>query len=55
MTVQNNLRPTTFPPMQRERPTPTSEGAAKPEGLPPEPTSPALPGGLIGNNVNTTA
>lgn len=55
MTVQNTLHPTTFPPMQRERPTPAPESSAKPEGLPAEPTSPALPGGLIGNNVNTTA
>lgn len=54
MTVTNNLRPTTFPPAQRERPAPTPDSTAKPE-TPAEPAAPSLPGGLIGNHVNTTA
>ncbi|MEW6343581.1 MAG: hypothetical protein RXR20_21420 [Paraburkholderia sp.] len=55
MTVTNNLRPTTFPPVQRERPAPTPDSTAKPETLPSDPPAPSLPGGLIGNHVNTTA
>jgi hypothetical protein len=55
MTVQNNLRSTTFPPVQRERPTSTPESTAKPESQPDEPAAPALPSGLVGNHVNTTA
>jgi hypothetical protein len=54
MTVMNNLRPTTFPPVQRERPAGTSELPARPE-LPAEPAMPAQPGPLVGNHVNTTA
>jgi hypothetical protein len=56
MTVTNNLRPTTFPPVQRERPSPTPDSTAKPaETLPGEPAAPVSPGGLVGNHVNTTA
>jgi hypothetical protein len=55
MTVQNNLRPTTFPPVQRQRPSGTPETTARPEAQPAESAQPALPGGLVGNHVNTTA
>jgi hypothetical protein len=64
MTVTNNLRPTTFPPVQRERPSPTPDSTAKPaetlpgepaETLPGEPAAPVSPGGLVGKHVNTTA
>jgi hypothetical protein len=55
MTVTNNLRPTTFPPVQRERPSPTPDNTAKPDALPSEPATPVSPGGLVGNHVNTTA
>lgn len=55
MTVQNNLRPTTFPPVQRARPAAAPETAAKPEAQPAESAQPALPSGLVGNHVNTTA
>jgi hypothetical protein len=56
MTVTNNLHPTTFPPQPRVRtappePTPT----AKPEAQPDEPATPVSPGGMVGNNINTTA
>ncbi|MGF7135564.1 hypothetical protein P3T40_007072 [Paraburkholderia sp. EB58] len=55
MTVTNNLRPTTFQPVQRERPASTPDSTAKPESLPSEPAAPVSPGGLVGNHVNTTA
>jgi hypothetical protein len=56
MTVQNNLRSTTFPPVQqRARPTSTPETTARPEAEPAETTQPAQPSGLVGNHVNTTA
>jgi hypothetical protein len=55
MNVQNNLRSTTFPPVQPERPAAAPETAAKPESQPAETAQPASPGGLVGNYVNTTA
>ncbi|MGA7781526.1 MAG: hypothetical protein WCA85_27970 [Paraburkholderia sp.] len=55
MTVQNNLRPTTFPPVPRERPAAAPETTAKPESQPSDSAVPALPSGLVGNHVNTTA
>ncbi len=55
MTVTNNLHPTTFPPVQRERPQPMPDNSARPETPSAEPAAPAMPGGMIGNHVNTTA
>ncbi len=55
MTVTNNLRPTTFQPVQRERPSIHAETHGQ-TGIAPERTRRAgVAGGLVGNHVNTTA
>lgn len=56
MTVQNNLRPTTFPPVARDKPSiPSPSVTGAPETPPVEAPTPVAPGGMVGNHVNTTA